>query len=213
VWVKVAGSNGAEDRVYPIDEEKGLILKYTAGSVAGGYKYEPITPVVIEQQVVDRDKAKEARKPVKPFLDWAKMMSRLSDGWVMNETREQFATHTIANWRANWDYGLPADVVDMDYWNRPIFKDGAYKFISECSTDDYMKIYLAICNDVSRAKQKKIAKSIPNPQNSSHNIEYYDMQFTFDMVKREVYKLVENNVDCTKVVEVEVGSKPITKVR
>jgi len=213
LWITVRGNGDVKDRTYPIDEKEGLILKYTAGGVTGGYKYEPKTPVIIQQEVVDRAKAKDARKPVKPFLDWVKMMSRLSDGWIMNETREQFAKFKLDNWRVKWDYELPTDVVDINYWGGIDWKAGAYKFISECDPEQYMKLYLAICNDTNKCKERKIAKSVPNPQQQNHNIDFHDMQFDFEYVKRNVYKMVDSAVDTKKVVEIEVGDKPVTNVK
>ena len=213
LWITVNGTGDAKTRTYPIDEETGLIMKYVAGGVTGGYEYEPATPVIIEQEVVDRTKAKEARKPMKPFLDWVKMMSKLSDGWIMNDTREQFAKSNISSWRVGWDYDLPKDVLEINYWGGVEWKADAYKFISECHPDDYMKIYLAICNDVNKAKQRKIAKSVPSPQQNNHHVDFFDMQFDYEYVKRNVYRMVDVAVDTKKVIEVEVGDKPITNVK
>ena len=214
LWIRISGTGSAQDRVYPIAEDAtGLIMKYTGRSGAGGYLYEPVTPVIVEQQVVDRAKAKDARKPMKPFLDWVKMMSKLSDGWIMNDTREQFAKSNISSWRVGWDYDLPKDVLEINYWGGVDWKDGAYKFISECHSDEYMKMYLAVCNDVNKAKSRKIAKSVPSPQQNNHHADFFDMQFDFEIVKRSVYKMVESAVDTKKVIKIEIGDKPITNVK
>jgi hypothetical protein len=112
-----------------------------------------------------------------------------------------------------WDYELPTDVVDINYWGGIDWKAGAYKFISECDPEQYMKLYLAICNDTNKCKERKIAKSVSNPQQQNHNIDFHDMQFDFEYVKRNVYKMVDTAVDTKKVVEIEVGDKPITNVK
>ena len=39
------------------------------------------------------------------------------------------------------------------------------------------------------------------------------MQFDYEYVKRNVYKMVDGAVDTKKVIEVEVGDKPITNVK
>lgn len=214
LWIHVRHNNGGEDRVYPIPEgDEGLTLRYVGEGEP--FTYEPTTPVVVEQTVVDRQKAKDARKPMKPFLDWARMMNKLSDGWVMNETREQFGKFSFNGWRGSYDYDVSKDVADSNWYGGIEFRaEGAYKFISECSTDDYMKIYLMITSDHNKAKERRLAKTIknPNPRYSSHDVELYDMKFDYEMIKRCVYKMVEGAVDTKKKVQVEVGSKAITNV-
>ena len=78
VWVRVRGNPDAP-MAYPVGGE----LRFKQ---VGEHKYEPVEPVVIRKRVVDRDKAKLAREPLKPFVAWAKMFLKLSDGWVMHET-------------------------------------------------------------------------------------------------------------------------------
>jgi hypothetical protein len=214
IWVQVGNNKGGEHRLYPIPEtEEGLTFKYVGEGET--FTYEPTSAVVVEQIVVDRAKAKDARKPMKPFLDWARMINKLSDGWVMNETREQFGTFKSNGWRGEYDYGVPADVAEFQWHGAIQWKpEGAYKYISECDPDDYMKIYLMIMNDANKAISKRLAKTIknPNPNYSNNDIELMDYQFDYEMLKRSIYRMVEDAVDTKKKISVEVGGKAITNV-
>ncbi len=50
--------------------------------VEGSRYYRIVPPRPILQESVDRAKAKEARAPLMPFLNWAKAMLKISDGFV-----------------------------------------------------------------------------------------------------------------------------------
>jgi hypothetical protein len=77
-----------------------------------------------------------------------------------------------------------------------------------------MKIYLMIMNDPNKATNKRLAKTIKNtdPNYKGHDIELFDYQFDYEMLKRSVYRMVEQAVDTKKKVQVEIGGKAITNV-
>jgi ribulose bisphosphate carboxylase small subunit len=211
LWVRIQGSG--EDRHYPIPEE-GLTMRYVGAGGVGGYEYEPTTPVVIEKEVVDRTKAKDARAPLKPFLDWAKMIHKLSDGWIMDSTREQFGVRKLDRWNGGYEYNDMPDIADKNWHGGHVFDcKKTYAYLQECSSDDYMKIYLALLSDRSSATQQVMAKSVQHPNHSNSTIEFYDMQFDFALLKRKVYKMAEEACDIKKTIEVEVGGKPMTGVK
>ena len=83
LWVQVREDAG-EVKNYPLGEGDLHLLP-----VDNGARYRPAEPVKIKKQVVNRAKAKEARADVMPFLNWAKTMLKISDGWVMHETMKQ----------------------------------------------------------------------------------------------------------------------------
>lgn len=78
LWVRVRGTADAPT-AYPVGDE--LRLKQV-----GEHRYEPHEPIVIHKKVVNREKSKAAREPLKPFMKWAKTFLKMSDGWVMHET-------------------------------------------------------------------------------------------------------------------------------
>lgn len=86
IWVYPKGHT--VDEAYPIPETEELRLVMGEDG-----SYKPDRPIKIEKVVIDRTKAKEAREKIKPFIDWAKSFNRLTDGWVMQDTREQFAKY------------------------------------------------------------------------------------------------------------------------
>ena len=84
VWVTMRETQehpAIAHRAYPVGDE----LRLTS---LGNGLYKPVTPIMLKKQVVNREKAKEARAPLQPFLAWAKTILQLSDGWVMHETRK-----------------------------------------------------------------------------------------------------------------------------
>ena len=212
LWVRIQGSG--EDRHYPISEE-GLTMRYVGAGGVGGYEYEPTTPVVIEKEVVDRSKAKDARLPLKPFLDWAKMMHKLSDGWIMDSTREQFGVRKLDHWNSRFDYNDMPDIADKVTWHGgyEFNSKKTYDYLKECSSDEYMKIYLALLSEKHKAIKHTMAKSVQNPNHSNSTIDFYDMQFDFTMLKRKVYKMAEEARDVKKIVNVEVGGKAMTGLK
>ena len=86
IWVYPNGHS--VDEAYPIPEEGELRLVVGADG-----SYKPDRPIKIEKVVVDRTKAKDAREKIKPFIEWAKSFNKLTDGWVMQDTREQFVKY------------------------------------------------------------------------------------------------------------------------
>lgn len=79
---------------YPLNAT-GIMFKPQGGT------YVPVDPVLVKKEIVDRIRARDARVPLQPFLEFARAFLALSDGWIMHETRkqvlgwtgEQFATH------------------------------------------------------------------------------------------------------------------------
>jgi hypothetical protein len=51
-----------------------------------GWAYEPYP---MFRRVVDREKSKDERVALRPFLEWARVFLTLSDGWIMHETRKE----------------------------------------------------------------------------------------------------------------------------
>ena len=211
LWIRLQGTGA--DRHYPIQGDS-LIMRYVGTGSQGGFEYEPATPVVIEKEVVDRSKAKDARAPLKPFLDWAKMMHKLSDGWIMDSTREQFGVRKLDRWNGGFDYNDMPDITSQTYYGGHEFDSKkTYAYLQECSSDEYMKIYLALLSEKHKAIKHTMAKSVQHPQHSNSTIEFYDMQFDFTMLKRRVYKMAEEACDVKKIIGVEVGGKAMTGVK
>jgi hypothetical protein len=96
LWVNVA------DRAIPISSSTVLHIKYNEANNT----YSCDKEVVLQQKVVDRSKAKEIRKTITPFKQFAKAIMSLADGWVANETAKQhriYSEQAIAHY-SNYHY-------------------------------------------------------------------------------------------------------------
>ena len=212
LWVKVWGKEVGQEKHYPVPREGELRLY--AEMVGGQVLYAPKETITIKKSVVDRVKAKDARLKLKGFLDWAKTFNKLSDGWIHNDTREQFGTCKTAWWRAAWDYGLPKDTIQGN-WGRDVNAKIAYQFLQTCDDDMYMRMYLAMFEG-DNYHDRRVAKVVQGqddkgePNNSQ--IKLYDFQYKWEYVQRKIYDIADRAVDVRKEIEVEAGSKAMTKV-
>jgi hypothetical protein len=181
LWVKLKMSPSAEPVAYPIGNE--LQLRYVADGC-----YEPINKVLINKKVVDRQKAKEARAPVMPFLAWAKTFMAMSDGWLMHETRKE-----VLGWEEGKGYARAITTVFT------VLKDG-----DMFPEDKYLPILFSVLCSRSDAVATRIAEVV-----TWNGMKYYDMQFYYEFLKKEMFKRADECADIHKVVQVEVGDKPI----
>ena len=210
IWVYPRGHS--VDEAYPIPN--GGELRLVMG--ADGY-YKPENPVKIEKVVVDRTKAKEAREKIKPFIEWARSFNKLTDGWVMHETREQFAKYEEVK-DCGWDtikvdYGLPDGLVKYRWTGRVEGIDAvkAYEYLQTCSDEGWMRMYLVLTDERDRAQESRLAKKLKVGGDSNRYVELHDMKFKWETLQGLIYGMVHNAVDTTKKIEVEAG-KPMTKV-
>ena len=214
LWIRVHTPDG--DKHYPIPEKGELLMRRT-GEIDGISTYEPSEPIVIQQRVVDRAKAKEAREKIKPFLEWAKMFMKLSDGWIMSETREQFCSKIeTAHWRMMYHYNLPEGIVTHQYYGASFIPTELYKYLSECDVEGYMPALLLLLDDKNKAvsvrKVKELVHAWGEASNQTSTVQVYDMQFSYESLKRQVYAIADKSNDIHKMVEVEIGDKALTNV-
>lgn len=214
LWVKVHGETGEQEKHYPVPRSGELRLHPEV--VGGQVLYAPKETITIKKSVVDRVKAKEAREKLRGFLDWAKTFNKLSDGWIHNETREQFGKPAFKWWRAEWDYGLPKDLM-YGYWGRSdVNAPIAYEYLQGCDDDGYMRVYLAMFDSAHNSSDTKTAKVVQakddqgNPTNNQ--IKLLDLKYEWAYVQRKIYDIADKAVDVRKEIEVEAGSKAMTKI-
>jgi hypothetical protein len=194
LWIRV-GTNAI-----PLNAELRMNWK-------GEHKYEPAEKVIINKRVVDRDKAKAAREPFKPFLEYAKAMLVLSDGWVMHETRKQ-----VLGWRGdkpeNYTYAMDT-IGDGDLY------DVLTAPQQEIDTDHLhlqllcrMNMVHIMENEVRRDSEKfTYTVQFGDNQSYTRNREFYDYKIDFEKLKRKVYSAVDAKGDVYKVVQVEPTNK------
>jgi len=144
LWVYLPTSEGR--KAYPVGNE--LTVHQLSPHV-----YEPINKVLIKKKVVDRDKAKAAREPMKPFLKFCKTFLAMSDGWVASETfaamqdtpREMHYEHLLYKYLCSGDselhLGLMCRILRRTRWcsaklgaaqySYDQVKDAAYKLAEQ----------------------------------------------------------------------------------
>ena len=138
---------------------------------------------------MDRQKAKEARAPVMPFLAWAKTFMAMSDGWLMHETRKE-----VLRWGMD-----EARVVSYSK------REEVYKALTGGDMFPEDK-YLPILFSVLCRRSDAVATRVSEVEGGN---KYYDMQFYYEFLKKQMFKIMEEHADIYKVVQVEAGDKPI----
>jgi hypothetical protein len=173
----------------------------------GEHNYEPAEEVIINKRVVDRDKAKAAREPFKPFLQFAKTMLAISDGWVMHETCKQ-----VLGWRGD-------KPEDYTYAMDKIYDSQLYDVLTAPQQEiDVEQMHLQILcrmtsGDLIEKDGRREAESFTytmqfgnNPPFTRHR-NFYDHKIDFEKLKRKVYSTVEKKSDVHRIVQVEPTDK------
>lgn len=209
LWAYPRGHNAEECYPLPSTENMRMVMG------EDGY-YKPSKPVVVQKRVVDRTKAKEARAKIKPFIDWARSFNRLSDGWVMHDTRLEFAT---VRKRQTWGeptfvYDLPENMV-VYHWTGEIacLNTDIYQFLQTCDDKGYISAYLAMCTK-DKAISSRLGKTIEIKNEADDTIgqgKLFDQQFKWETLERVIYSICSNATDVTKVIDIET-TKPVSNV-
>lgn len=169
LWVMVPNSDGKYMH-YPVPREGELIFRPTEDG-----RWEPASEVVIQKQVVNREKAKEARAPYQPFLKWAKTFMKLSDGWIMHETRKSV-------------FPMPDGYFNYREYNEPMILEMA----SSGDDAEYVKALCVVLWDGTNALDSRIAETIMrNIGGHTYPTTFYDMQFSYELLKSRIYRMVE----------------------
>lgn len=201
LWVRaVKGMGGKDVTAYPLGNELRMNWK-------GGHNYEPATKVMVNKRVVDRAKAKAAREPIQPFLDYAKTMLTLSDGWVMHETAKE-----VLGWHGD-KAGEYAYGPLTSYWPS---ENDIYKMLTEQADVEpehvYMKVICLLAQRYVDHEERREAAVYPftvtyNSGSWQRKQSFYDYQISFERLKRKIYRMVETKEDIHRVVEVEPTGK------
>jgi len=132
-------------------------------------QYVPDTTTYLVK-VLNKQRAKAARTVFEPFLKFAKSMLKLSDGWINYETRRQVNDERLNNLRIS-----NMGVSQFSKWETYVTTDESLYMTLLCElTDEIRPIE-------SRSKQ-------PNPG----GYRSYDNRFSYDAVRRRLYKMQEN---------------------
>lgn len=190
LWVMVPNGD-SKYMHYPIPKEGELIFQPTE---SGGW--EPISEIVIEKQVVNRKKAKEVRTPYQPFLTWAKTFLKLSDGWIMHETRKQ---------------AIP--MKDHYFHYRDFTEPDILEMAKSGDDEKFLTAMCALLYDTGNTLEYRVAeKAVVEPRyingvNMAYAPTYFDMRFSYDLLKSRLYRMLEKVSDIHDRVRVGVSDK------
>lgn len=203
LWIKVG------DKVVPITPTGIKMLEEPHGN-----EYYLAEPVVIQKSVVDRTKAKDAREPLVPFLNFAKTFLTLSDGWVMHETCKQ-----VLGWT-----GDSADQYryDVKYLNeRELFdklmrepNDETYLFALCCfaQVGSVQLTHDSADRRLAEEFEYEVAHaSVARTWKTSNK--FFNVHLHFGRLKQLIYKWVHDYGNVHKTIEVTPTNKAMQNVR
>jgi hypothetical protein len=209
LWVRVWDNDDERNKsmLYPVSEELRL--------VRSGKTYLPDRPLKINTRRIDREKAKAARAFLNPFLDYARSFLKLSDGWVMHETRKEalgFGEVKPTGW-ANCTIGYlkPQEFsryVHLPYAGKDIYEGFKSAVMNETK---FLEVLCMLVEDEYAKKNTRVAESISYGANGYVKA-FCDIQTNFATIKRMLHKFVDNNEDVHKVVEVDPKDKAVSNV-
>lgn len=164
-------SNAADKplKLVPVESDTGMVL------------YRVVYDTPPKKLVVDRQKAKDARAPIMPFLAWVKTFLALSDGLVSDQFRREVCGELD---RIGWD-----GQKQIDYsW---FVTDTPYHFLRDLKESDYPR---ALCALTRNPAFHQINTGITVP---------------FATLKTKVYEIITAHGNVYAEVDVVVGSKAI----
>jgi hypothetical protein len=176
MWVSGPFGPNKSTQYLPMPQQE-LVL-YPRGDM-GGWAYEPYP---MFRRVVDREKSKDERAALRPFLEWARVFLSLSDGWIMRETRKETQR-----------YGSNAAAyIDARSGDEGKYLSVLCHMLPDSAWGDYV---------VSKRKVEQEDRVVG-----------YDLQFRHDTFKNIIEALMYKHADVYKVLPYTPSSKMVTGV-
>lgn len=186
------------EELLPINGE--LRLKYF-GEDKG---WQPAEEIVIQQRVVDRDLAKAARAPLMPFVNFCEAFLKMSDGWIMHDTRIESGVKVNA-----WG-GYNHDRVS------PLNSEKMYDMIATCDESEYLYIMSYYLSDTYHTEDKRLAKveTVEVNAGQQHSwirkCEYYDCKYSQSLLRGRIFELAKRAKEIHVIKEVKPSSRAVT---
>jgi hypothetical protein len=190
------------EELLPINGE--LHLKY----LGEGNGWAPAEEIVIQQRVVDRDLAKAAREPLMPFLKFGEAFLKMSDGWVMHETRLQ-AGVGITPW-GRYQF----DKIEGQGGTGSRYGD-IYDHIATCDESEYLYILCYLLQDneyqSSRTAEVRTIKMNAGSANEwERKCQFCDYKYSNTILRGRVFNIAKQAKEIYKVVEVKPSGRAVT---
>ena len=198
-----------KDKSYVLNHDKPTIFKYLKH--IDTYSVENPAPLV--QKVVDRTKAKDARKPVDTFRNYAKIMLKLADGWLSNDLVEKHCKPKSADYWGRVNYDINGEEFSSYHLQGQITKQTAEKLYDYFSTNDetqFPKMLCVICagsnykeSRVIRTEQYETTDYKGNKNMETRSIREH--QYDWKTIDNRINHIVKQACDVYTTKEVEVG--------
>lgn len=191
LWVIVGDADGGYKH-YPVPDRGELVFE------RGDKSWQPVGDVVIEKRVINRSRAKEARAPYQPFLEWAKTFLKMSDGWIMHETRKQVMRFSLKN-----GFSRGYDESEMMGLAR------------STEQDDWLKAMCQILwTSPDEWREAETYNYTMQWNGSTHNLtqRYTDERYRFVTLKNRLYRMIEKATDIHDTVQVSVTDKALRDI-
>ena len=199
LWVMVP--NGEQKYMhYPIPSKGELQFRIEGNysskdelqfRIEGNY-WVPVGDVVIEKQVVNRERAKAARAPYKPFLNWAKTFLKMSDGWIMHATRKEVMTRDEQRW--HYSHFRSQDLLEL--------------MLDEAS---YLRGICCMLGGRGDASESRVAEVVDEVVEwagpRTIKVEHYDYKYRFELLRARVYRMVDEASDIYDKVQVQATTR------
>lgn len=130
------------------------------------YVPDPTTYLI---KVLNKQRARAARKLFDPFLKFSKSILKLSDGWINFETRAQVRDERLNNLRIS---GM--EVGALSKWETYV------------TTDE--SLYMTLLCELTDCIRPIESRSRQHSPNTHFN---YDNRFSYDIVRKQLYKMQE----------------------
>jgi hypothetical protein len=186
-----------KDEFLPINGE--LRLKYLGGDNG----WIPAEEIIIKQQVVDKQLAKAVRAPLMPFLNFGEAFLKMSDGWIMHETRIQAGVKTNA-------YGG----YNHDRLNN-IKDEAMYDHLATCDESEYLYALSYFLQDSYTMEEKRVAKTaivevMAGTSNSwTRKCEYLDGKYSQTLLRKRIFSIAKKARDMYKIIDVKPSGKTV----
>lgn len=168
--------------------------------------FAPSKEIVIKKQVVDRDLAKAARAPLLPFVNFCEAFLKMSDGWLMHETRME-AGVKFNPW-GSYDHNKVG----------ALNAEKMYEYISTCDESEYLYLLSYFLSDSHHVDERRLAKvdvveiMAGTPNAWQRRVEFYDCRYSQTLLRGRVFEVAKRAKEIHRIVEVKPSGKAVTKV-
>lgn len=168
--------------------------------------FAPHEEIIIKKQVVDRDLAKAARAPLMPFVNFCEAFLKMSDGWLMHDTRMEAGVKS-----SNWGTYDHSRVGSMD-------SEQLYEYIATCDQSEYLYLLSYFLNDTYHVDERRFAKVEVYVINAGtdnaweRRAEFYDCKYSLTLVRGRVFEVAKRAKEIHRIVEVKPSGKALSKV-